>query len=96
MTSWLDILFALLGGVLLGTFYFGGLWFTVRRLPDTRHPALLTMVSFLGRMFITLAGFYFIMGSRVENLLACLVGFLLARQLLIKVLRNEKAGPALS
>jgi F1F0 ATPase subunit 2 len=94
--SWLHILLALLGGILLGTFYFGGLWFTVRSLPVTRHPALLTMLSFLGRMFITLAGFYFIMGNRVENLLACLVGFLLARQLLFKVLRNEKAGPALS
>jgi hypothetical protein len=29
-------------------------------------------------------------------LLACLLGFLLARQLLFKFLRNEKAGPALS
>jgi F1F0 ATPase subunit 2 len=94
--SWIAILFALLGGILLGIFYFSGLWFTVRSLPSSRHPALLTLGSFLGRMIITLAGFYFLMGSRVENLLVGLLGFLLARQLLFKVLRPEKAGRALS
>jgi F1F0 ATPase subunit 2 len=92
--NWVDITFALLGGILLGFFYFGGLWLTVRSLPTTRQPALLTMGSFLGRMLITVAGFYFLMGGRVENLLACLVGYILARQILFKVVRNGKTGTA--
>jgi F1F0 ATPase subunit 2 len=93
--SWMAITFSLLGGVLLGLFYFGGLWLTVRGLPNSRHPALLTMGSFLSRTLVTLAGFYFIMGGRVENLLASLLGFLLARQILFKMIRGGKAGTAL-
>lgn len=93
--SWLAIFFALSGGILLGTFYFGGLWLTVRSIPGARSPALLTMGSYMSRMLITLAGFYFLMGDRLESLLVCLVGFLLARYVLFKVLRPEKPGEAL-
>lgn len=94
--NWMAIIVALLGGALLGLFYFGGLWITVRSLTDSRHPGLLTMGSFLARMFITLAGFYVLMGGQVENLLAGLLGFLLARQALFKLVRDGKTGPALS
>jgi F1F0 ATPase subunit 2 len=90
--NWIGILLALLGGGLLGVFYFGSLWLTVRSLPQTRHPALITMGSFLGRMLVTLAGFYFIMGGRVENLLVCLVGFLLARQVVFKFVVQGRAA----
>jgi F1F0 ATPase subunit 2 len=80
MADWFGMVFALLVGIFLGLFYFGGLWYTVRSLPGSRNPALLTMGSFLGRTVITLAGFYLVMDGSLPKLLACLAGFLLARQ----------------
>jgi F1F0 ATPase subunit 2 len=74
----------------LGLFYFGGLWLTVRHLPSSRSPALLTLGSFLGRTAVTLTGFYLVMGGRWERLLACFVGFLLMRTILVARWRPEE------
>jgi F1F0 ATPase subunit 2 len=72
-----------LGGI-LGVFYFGALWFTVRRIPHARHPGLLTLGSFLIRLAVTLAGFYLVVwGGHWERLLSCLLGFVLARVVLV-------------
>ena len=84
MIDVLRIILAGLAGIILGLFYFGGLWITVQRLPTARHPALLTMGSFLGRTAVTLGGFYLVMAGSLGNLLACLVGFLLARQISVR------------
>lgn len=78
-----ELAFAGLMGAALGLFFFGGLWFTVRALPSSRSPALLMLGSFVIRISGTLAGFHFIMGDRWERLLACLVGFLVARTILV-------------
>ena len=75
-------------GVGLGILYFGSLWLTVRRLPDTHRPALLLLGSAVGRMALTLLGFYLVMGGRWERLLACLAGFILARMVLVRRLRS--------
>jgi F1F0 ATPase subunit 2 len=84
---------ACVAGVGLGLFYFGGLWLTVRRLPNSPGPALLFMGSFVGRTALTVLGFYFVMDGRWERILACLAGFLLARQVLISRLRPDRAAP---
>jgi F1F0 ATPase subunit 2 len=76
-------------GVGLGLFYFGGLWLTVRRLPDSSRPALLFVGSFAGRTALTLLGFYLVMDGRWERMLACLAGFIMIRQFLISRLRPE-------
>jgi F1F0 ATPase subunit 2 len=80
-------------GVGLGLFYFGGLWLTVRRLPTTRWPALLTLGSLLGRLAPTLVGFYLVMAGRWERLLACLVGFVLVRLVIVAWIRPEAVQP---
>jgi F1F0 ATPase subunit 2 len=46
----INLVLSLLIGAGLGLFYFGGLWLTVRRLPFTRHPILLTLTSLIGRL----------------------------------------------
>lgn len=91
MTDWLFIGLALAAGVGLGVLYFGGLWLTIRRLPETRHPALLTMGSYLARLALTMAGFYFVMDGQLSRLIAALAGFFLARQILV---RRWRPGPA--
>lgn len=70
------------GGV-LGAIFFGGLWWTVRRSLTSAQPALWLFGSLLLRITLVLAGFYLVAGGRWERALACLLGFVMARGLLI-------------
>ena len=67
--------------------YFGGLWWTVRKGISSNRPALWFLGSLLLRMSLTLAGFYFVSGNRWERLLACLIGFLIARLVVTRLTR---------
>ena len=75
----------LLFGGLLGTFFFGGLWFTVKKGIDSRHPALWFMGSFLIRIGVTILGFYAVSQHHWERAVVCLVGFLIARTIVTRV-----------
>ena len=66
-------------GVLLGVFFFGGLWWTVRRGLASKMPALWFLSSLLLRTVVVLAGIYFVSGGRWDGLLACLAGFVIGR-----------------
>lgn len=79
MSKTLTLLLAGLAGTALGTFFFGGLWWTIRQSVISRHPALWVFASFLLRTSVALAGFYLAGGGQMTRLLACLAGFLLAR-----------------
>jgi F1F0 ATPase subunit 2 len=76
-----SVILLLLGGAgaLLGLFFFGGLWWTVRRGLSSNRPAVWFLCSLLLRTGIVLAGIYFVSGGRRNGLLACLVGFVIAR-----------------
>ena len=82
-----DALVALPAGGLLGFFFFGGLWWTTRRATVCARPGLTVLASLLLRMGLTLAGFYLVADGRWERLLACLVGFTLARMATLRLLR---------
>jgi len=75
---------AVLAGLALGAFFFGGLWWTIRRGAASPRPALWFLGSALLRMGMALAGFYFVGGGVWQRLLACLVGFLIARLLVTR------------
>jgi F1F0 ATPase subunit 2 len=79
MNEPLTLVLACLAGALLGAMFFGGLWWTVRRGVASPHAALWFMVSLLARMSVLLAGFYFVGRGHWERMLACIVGFLVAR-----------------
>lgn len=79
MNEVLSLLLALLEGVLLGLFFFAGLWWTVRKLASSKHVALLFLGSMLLRTGIVVLGFYFILGDNWQRLLAGLLGFIIAR-----------------
>jgi F1F0 ATPase subunit 2 len=73
-----------MAGVLLGMLFFGGLWWTVRKSVSSQRPALWFFGSFLLRMSLTLAGFYWVAGDQWQRLLACLVGFIFARWMVMQ------------
>ena len=79
MNESLSLAAALGAGVLLGAFFFGGLWWTVRQGVSSKRVALWFFGSMLLRMGIVLLGFYVILGSSWQGLLAGLLGFTVAR-----------------
>ena len=81
MTELLLLALAFVGGILLGGFYFGGLWWTVRRGVVSKHAALWFSGSMLLRTSIALVGFYLVGRGHWERLTACLLGFVMARVL---------------
>jgi len=70
---------ALVAGLLLGAFFFGGLWWTVIKGVSSERPALWFFGSMLLRTSVTLAGFYFVGRQDWQRWLLCLVGFVMAR-----------------
>lgn len=102
MNEGLSLAFALVAGVLLGGFFFGGLWWTVRKAVSSRQPALWFLGSMLLRTGIVLSGFYFVSGGDWKRLLASLLGFIIARLVVTRLTRvaqqpaqlAQKAGHA--
>jgi len=81
------LVLALLAGATLGTLFFGGLWWTVRRGLSSSRPALLFLGSLLLRTAIAVAGFVLVSRGDLRRLLACLLGFFLARILVTRLAR---------
>ncbi len=89
------LMFALaaVAGVALGVIFFGGLWWTVRKGMTSSQPALLFLGSLLLRTSLVLAGFYFVGRGAWERLLACLIGFIIARFIVVRLTRPAVAHP---
>jgi len=87
MNDTLALVLAWLAGGALGAFFFGGLWWTVRKSLTSARPALWMFGSLLLRMGVTMTGFYFVTGGDWQRLLSCLVGFVMARQLVTRLTR---------
>jgi F1F0 ATPase subunit 2 len=85
MYETLNLIPALAAGLLLGAIFFGGLWWTVQKGLSSNVPAVWFLVSMLFRTGMALAGFYFVSRGHWERLCACLIGFLIARILITRV-----------
>ena len=83
---------ALVAGLLAGTLYFAGLWWTVRRLNTSRRPSLLMAASFALRAALAAGVFYLVGKGHGDRLLVCLAGFLLARWLITRRIRPHGPG----
>ena len=77
------MILAFIGGLLLGTLFFGGLWFTVKKAVTAKVPALWIFSSFFLRISITLVGFYFIGAGNWQRLIVSVIGFIVARFIVI-------------
>ncbi|MGA7983104.1 MAG: ATP synthase subunit I [Chromatiaceae bacterium] len=88
MNETVTLVSAGVAGLLLGGFFFGGLWWTVRKGVSAKRPALLFLGSLLLRTVVTVAGFYVVGDGHWQRLLACLLGFVIARFMVTRL-----AGP---
>ena len=87
MNEPLTLILAGVAGLFLGAIFFGGLWWTVRKGVSSPRPALWFLGSLLLRMGVALAGFYFVGGDQWQRLLGCLIGFVVARFLVLWLTR---------
>jgi len=78
---------ALLAGVLLGMIFYGGLWWTVRRGVSSKSLNVWLIVSFPFRAIVAVSGFYLVSRRDWRSLLVCLLGFLIARICVTRLLR---------
>jgi F1F0 ATPase subunit 2 len=75
-------------GVLLGAFFYGGLWWTVRRVA-ANASALWLLGSFLVRAILVLAGLYAVTRGEWPGIAACFGGFLVARPVVTRLIRPK-------
>ena len=76
-------------GAIIGILYFGGLWLTLNKLTKTKSWSLWLGVSFLVRMTLAMAGFWFLGAGDWRRILALITGFTIIRFLSIKRIRPE-------
>ncbi|BBA32691.1 uncharacterized protein sS8_0726 [Methylocaldum marinum] len=85
--SFLLSAFAFLGGGLLGALHFFWLWHATRNLYNARRPALWLLAGSIPRLAVVLCGFYLLSRGDPLRLTAALLGFLLARVIVIRRMR---------
>lgn len=82
MDNGILILMALLWGLLLGLFYFGGLWLTVRTLPRmASRQGRFLILSFSLRLVLALAGTAIVLKISPVAFFVTLTSFLMVRPL---------------
>ena len=88
-------------GIALGILFFGGLWITVQRGLVSKRPTLLFLGSLIARIGIVVVGFYYVASDNWQKMLACLIGFIIARILVtymtkqtwaVKVFRKQQSN----
>lgn len=79
-------------GLLLGGIFFGGLWWTVRKMVASNMSAIWFLGSFLLRMGIALTGFYLFALGSWESLVACLLGFITARLIVTRLTKPAESS----
>lgn len=88
MTDALSFISSLIAGLLLGAFFFGGLWWTVRKGVKSERVALWFFGSMLLRTGVVMLGFYLLLGDSWQRMLAGLLGFFIARLIVTRLTRE--------
>lgn len=95
MNDSLNLIVAGAAGLVLGAVFFGGLWWTVRKGMASPRPALWFVGSMLLRTGIVLTGFIVVGDGQWPRLLLCLLGFVIARFLVMRFTRAPVGNPGI-
>ena len=86
------MILAFIGGSALGLLFFGGLYVSVGSLAKVKYPALMMLGSTVIRMAVLLAGVFLLMQGEVRNAAAALIGVIIAKFILIYLVRIRTPG----
>lgn len=84
-----DIAIGFCAGLVAGAVFFGGLRWTLSRLPTTRRPLLLTVASFLVRTAVVAGVLVAVSDGVLARILAGLVGILAVRTAMVALVRRD-------
>ena len=87
-----ELLLFLLSGALLGLFFFGGLWLTVRALPALRQPRTVYWAATLLRFTVCLLVLFAAVTRGPLQLTSACAGFLVIRMVLVPLLGQVRSG----
>jgi F1F0 ATPase subunit 2 len=90
MNELLVLALPLAAGLMLGAFFFGGLWWTVVKGLASPRPALWFLGSMLLRTSVMLTGFYIIGREDWRRWMMCLLGTVLARVVVKRLTRPPR------
>jgi len=94
MSETLSLILPLVAGVFLGMLFFGCLWWTIHICASAKRPALCILGSLLLRTSIVLLGFYFVALGHWERFIVSLLGFLVARVIVVRLVQAQEVGDA--
>lgn len=86
------LLLALCVGIGFGVIFFGGLWWTVKKMHSVKQPALWFFVSFIVRVSLVLYGVYWVANGQWQPILMFMLGFFAARFAIHLYVRELAAG----
>jgi len=86
------LVLALFAGLALGTVFFGGLWWTVRRRLSSPRAGLWFTGSFLLRTAVVIMGFWFASRGDWRRMAGCGAGFLGARFFIVRLTRLKEGA----
>ena len=86
--------FSLAAGILAGLFFFGGLWWTVRKLASTRQFKLVLFSSFVIRTLVLLIILYLGCGGDIIRIACYMVGFIIVRTVMIRKISYHPVDPS--
>jgi F1F0 ATPase subunit 2 len=92
LIDWLLYIVPFVAGSVISLFSHGSLWWTVRSLPRSRSPVLLSIGSFYLRMTVTMAAFFIVMQNDWRRLAACLAGFMAVKFVLTRIMGNASGS----
>ena len=79
MTGATPLILAWIAGLGLGSLFFGGLWWTLRKALASARPAVWIGCSLLLRLGLVVPGIYFVSAGHWQRLLLCLLGLIMSR-----------------
>jgi F1F0 ATPase subunit 2 len=90
MTNALPLILSLFAGACVGALFFEGLWRTVSRAVVNARPVRLFVLSFAVRATLLLVVLWLVSRDNAFRLVACMVGFLLGRTVILRIHRGGK------
>ncbi|MCA9506999.1 MAG: hypothetical protein KC505_01080 [Myxococcales bacterium] len=84
-----SLILSLSAGFFIGVFFFGGLWWTLKKIISSKRAFFWHLGSSLLRLGLALTGFYFVGQGNWINLILCLIGFIGARFAVTQCLKES-------
>ena len=93
MTQASYLIFAFAAGMALGAFFSLNLWSSVKAMTGRETPWYILYGSFVLRISVVLLGFFLVMAGRWERMIAALAGFILVREVMVRLLGRKPSAP---